>query len=227
MSWQAMTWVLEESESSMSARLVLIAIASHADRDGLKAFPSLDTLARETLLSRREVIYSVQTLEELGELRVIRGIGRGNPNQYELPKVARWLLDKEIEKKKTSHREKVQAVHHLDSQKVQSVHQFDGEKVQTEAEKVQITTIKGAPEGGKASDGPIPENKELDDAKRCKEPLENRPNRTVLTETPETVQSLDPRTVQLPTVPKPPSQAEQWAKKERDKQTLRERGFLR
>jgi Helix-turn-helix domain len=91
MSWQAVTWVLEESESTLGSRLVLLSIASHANREGKSAFPSLDTIAKETLLCRREVVYCVQALEELGELRVHRGIGRGNPNNYQLPRVENWL----------------------------------------------------------------------------------------------------------------------------------------
>lgn len=98
MSWQAVTWVLEQSEATLGSRLVMLSIASHANREGKNAFPSLDMIAREALLSRREVIYAIQAMEELGELFVRRGIGRGNPNYYELPKVGAWL-------------EKVQGVH--------------------------------------------------------------------------------------------------------------------
>jgi len=98
LSWQAVTWVLEQSESTLGSRLVLLSIASHSNREGKNAFPSLDTIAREALLCRREVVYCVKSLEESGELRVHRGIGRGNPNHYELPRVPTWL-------------EKVQGVH--------------------------------------------------------------------------------------------------------------------
>lgn len=86
-----MTWVLEFSLAEGYARLVLISIASHANREGKSAFPSLDTISKESLVSKREVIYCVQSLEEMGELRVERGIGRGNPNHYELPQVSTWL----------------------------------------------------------------------------------------------------------------------------------------
>lgn len=88
----------------MGSRLVMLSIASHANREGKSSFPSLDTIALETLLSRREVIYAVQSLEELGELTVHRGIGRGNPNNYNLPRVAAWL-------------EKVQGLHQLEKRK--------------------------------------------------------------------------------------------------------------
>jgi hypothetical protein len=103
-SWQAVTWVLEFSEAEGYARLVLLSIASHANREGKNAFPSLDTICKEALVSRREVIYSIQALEEKGELKIERGIGRGNPNHYELPHVGRWL-------------EKVHIVHQLESAK--------------------------------------------------------------------------------------------------------------
>lgn len=104
MSWQAVTWVLEQSEAELGSRLVLLSIASHANREGKNAYPSLDTIARESLLSRREVIYCIQALEEKGELQVTRGIGRGNPNVYVLPLVLRWL-------------EKVQSLHYLEKEK--------------------------------------------------------------------------------------------------------------
>lgn len=104
MSWQAVTWVLENSEATLGSRLILICIASHANREGRNAFPSIDTIAKETLMSRREIIYAIQSMEELGELIVIRGIGRGNPNHYELPKVAFWI-------------EKVQSLHQLEDGK--------------------------------------------------------------------------------------------------------------
>jgi hypothetical protein len=66
LSWQAVTWVLEFSEATSYSRLVLIAIASHANREGKNAFPSLDTISREALISRREVIYCIYELRHVG-----------------------------------------------------------------------------------------------------------------------------------------------------------------
>lgn len=91
MSWQAVTWVLEQSEATLGSRLVLLSIASHANREGKSAFPTLATIAIESRLCEREVRYCIGALEESGELRVQRGIGRGNPSQYELPYVERWI----------------------------------------------------------------------------------------------------------------------------------------
>lgn len=91
LSWQAVTWVLEQSDSELGSRLVLLAIASHANREGKCAFPTVATLSLEARLSEREVRYCIQALEERGELRIQRGIGRGNPSRYELPHVLPWL----------------------------------------------------------------------------------------------------------------------------------------
>lgn len=91
MSWQAVTWVLEKSEAELGSRLVLLSIASHANREGLSACPSYQTICLETRMSEREVRYCVRALEESGELHVERGVGRGNPNRYSLPFVAGWV----------------------------------------------------------------------------------------------------------------------------------------
>lgn len=89
MSWQAVTWVLEQSQSVLGVRLVLISIASHANREGQQAWPSVDTICLEARLSRREVQYCLRKAEEAGELRTIPK--KGKPNSYELPLVTKWL----------------------------------------------------------------------------------------------------------------------------------------
>jgi hypothetical protein len=93
MSHQAFTWVLEESRSTLGARLVLLSIASHANREGHNAWPSVETIALEARVSRRDVFYCLKSLEESGELVIVRGAGRGNVNHYELPCVAQWVQD--------------------------------------------------------------------------------------------------------------------------------------
>jgi Helix-turn-helix domain len=129
MSWQAVTWVLEQSEAELGSRLVLLSIASHANREGQHSCPTLDTICKETLISRREAIYCIQTLEELGELRVERGIGRGNPNRYALPRVAEWV-------------EIVQGIGGKYQKKVQRLHQLESVKGATEPVKGAICNTK-------------------------------------------------------------------------------------
>jgi len=87
MSVQAMSWVLENSESRLGPRHVLISIANHAKADGTGAWPSIQTIAREARLSEREVQYSLKILESLGELAIGSGAGPKGCNLYSLPKM--------------------------------------------------------------------------------------------------------------------------------------------
>lgn len=85
-----MAWVLERSESEGSDRLVLLAIANHADARGGLAFPSVRQLALEARVDRATVYRSLARLTSprceggLDELEVKSGGGRGHPNTYTL-----------------------------------------------------------------------------------------------------------------------------------------------
>lgn len=83
MSIQMVAWVLENSEAKLGDRLVLLSIANHANKDGLNSFPSFDTIAIESRLSRRQVITCIQNLERDGHIRVSRLLS-GKPNHYEV-----------------------------------------------------------------------------------------------------------------------------------------------
>lgn len=76
MSVQASSWVIEHSKSKGSARLVLLMIANHAHADGTNAFPSVTTLAKECLMSDRQITRIIQALEASGELQIDRSAGR-------------------------------------------------------------------------------------------------------------------------------------------------------
>ena len=89
MSWQAVTWVLEQSRAVHSSRLVLLSIASHANREGKQSYPGVETICIEARLGRRAVQYCLRELEELGELRTV--LRKMNSNSYELPFVEAWL----------------------------------------------------------------------------------------------------------------------------------------
>lgn len=78
MSVQALAAVLDHSQARLGARLVLIAIANHANEYGENAYPSIDTIGREAHLSPRQVIRCVQELEQLGELDVLRESNKAN-----------------------------------------------------------------------------------------------------------------------------------------------------
>lgn len=85
MSVQAMTWVLERSESRLGDRLVLLSIANHADRFGENAWPSIETIAVEARMSGRQVQRAIRRLEELGELEIAWGEGPNGTHAYRIP----------------------------------------------------------------------------------------------------------------------------------------------
>lgn len=83
MSIQAVAWVLEHSQAKLADRLVLIAIANHADARGWNAWPSIEKIAEEAGVHEVTVWRSVKALEDLGELTTQRRPGR--PNRYGIP----------------------------------------------------------------------------------------------------------------------------------------------
>jgi len=73
MSLEAMVWALnlapvpeDDHAPSNTCAHVLLALANHADPEGLDAFPSVATLMRYTRLSRRTVRTALDRLEEAG-----------------------------------------------------------------------------------------------------------------------------------------------------------------
>lgn len=92
MSVQAMGWVFENMpDTSAGAKLVLLSIANHCGADGKDAWPSLETLAKEARLSRRQAIRCVNELAASGHIVVHKGGGPtrqgGATNLYEIPGV--------------------------------------------------------------------------------------------------------------------------------------------
>lgn len=91
MSVQAMTWVIDYSETeAVGDRLVMIALANYARADGSGAWPSIERLARDSRLSERAVYYSLSRLEAIGELRIQHGAGPHGVNIYDIVGMRRW-----------------------------------------------------------------------------------------------------------------------------------------
>lgn len=84
MSVRVMAWVWSSSESTSSARFVLLAIADAANDAGAEAYPSMATLVKKTRLSERTVQAAIRTLEALGELVVYRNAGPKGCNRYRI-----------------------------------------------------------------------------------------------------------------------------------------------
>lgn len=78
-----MTAVWEQHELSQSETLVALALADHANDQGL-CWPSIDRIAKKARLSSRQVKRILQDLEAKGLLVVNRKHGRNQTNQYRL-----------------------------------------------------------------------------------------------------------------------------------------------
>lgn len=64
MSLQAMNWVFQNSPATLGKRLVLLALADHADDEGFDAYPSVATIAQKARMSERAVQYALRQLED-------------------------------------------------------------------------------------------------------------------------------------------------------------------
>lgn len=82
MSWQATNAVVEHSKQRGSSFVVLLMVANHAHSDGTGAYPSVETLARESRLSETQVHVHVRKLRKAGELAVEEGAGPKGTNLY-------------------------------------------------------------------------------------------------------------------------------------------------
>jgi hypothetical protein len=85
-----MNWVravLQEYASRVSSDgelLILVALAAHADRDGV-SYPGIDLMAASSRRSRRGVYLILDSLKRLGAIEVVRrGGGRATSTRYQL-----------------------------------------------------------------------------------------------------------------------------------------------
>jgi hypothetical protein len=91
MSAKATNWVWEDSQSTGSARLVLLALADWANEKGI-CFGSYRGLAKKTRLSVATVTRSLRELEEAGEVKQLEP-GNFGPMAAR-PLASDWLLPK-------------------------------------------------------------------------------------------------------------------------------------
>jgi len=83
-SVEAVRWVFTQSRSERSARLVLLAIATHCNDDGC-CWPGIGAICTYTKLSKNSVLKAIEELVELKEITVERGgRGAGDTNHYYL-----------------------------------------------------------------------------------------------------------------------------------------------
>ncbi len=123
MSIKVMSAIWDNSQQTGSALLMLLAIADHANDDGV-CWPSVETLAQKARVKARQAQNLIVQLEESGELVVHRGRGRNNTSIYVVTVGGKGAIQRAID-----YAEKVQS---------------GAEKVQSSAEKVQSSALKGA-----------------------------------------------------------------------------------
>jgi biotin operon repressor len=81
MSVRLMSAVFESESLSPTERLIMLALADHADDDG-RCYPSIERLCRRTGLSERAVQTNIKRLSEGGYVKVHVGGGKGHANLY-------------------------------------------------------------------------------------------------------------------------------------------------
>jgi predicted ArsR family transcriptional regulator len=70
-----MTEVWEHSDAEGTARLVLLALADHADDETRASWPSVAHIARKTRVSPATARRQLHALQELGEIRIQQNAG--------------------------------------------------------------------------------------------------------------------------------------------------------
>lgn len=76
-----MSAVFESRSLAPTERLIMLALADHADDDG-RCYPSILRLCQRTGLCERAVQTNIRKLSEQGYIKIVPGGGKGNANLY-------------------------------------------------------------------------------------------------------------------------------------------------
>lgn len=95
--------IWEKSNVKGSPRLLLLAIAKHANHDGTNAYPSLATLAHLTKLSHSQVCLILRQLVKDGHVRIEHGAGPKGSNAYTIVRTWDAISSPKIGHAKTAH----------------------------------------------------------------------------------------------------------------------------
>jgi hypothetical protein len=80
-SIRLMSAVFESQTLGPTERLIMLALADHADDEG-RCYPSIERLRQRTGLSERAVQTNIRNLVAQGYVRIVVGGGKGNANLY-------------------------------------------------------------------------------------------------------------------------------------------------
>lgn len=81
MSIKIMSAVFDSETLGPTERLIMLALADHADDTG-RCYPSIQRLCQRTGLTERAVQSNVKKLQAQGYIKVVPGGGKGRPNIY-------------------------------------------------------------------------------------------------------------------------------------------------
>jgi len=76
MSVEAIQWALALPHKNATHKVVLIALANHANPDGGECYPSIVRLETYTGLHKRSIVRAIAQMEELGIISAIHGQGK-------------------------------------------------------------------------------------------------------------------------------------------------------
>ncbi len=82
MAWAIVGWVMNNLSVGGNVKLVAIVLANFANDKG-SAWPSVETLAKMTGLSRRQIQRIVPQIEEAGLVKISTGGGRKRTHKYQ------------------------------------------------------------------------------------------------------------------------------------------------
>jgi hypothetical protein len=82
MAWQIVAWVLDNPSVRGNLKLVAILLANYANDKGI-AWPSVETLAKQTGLSTRQIQRILPQIEKAGLVKISTGGGRKRTHKYQ------------------------------------------------------------------------------------------------------------------------------------------------
>lgn len=85
-----MAEVWHQPPVSQGKLLVLLALADNADEETRRAWPSVKTLARKTVLSERQVQYCLKALADAGVIEILPNAGPSGTNVYHIYEPSEW-----------------------------------------------------------------------------------------------------------------------------------------
>lgn len=83
MSVRCISQVLEKSAHSGTCLLMLVVLADYSDDEG-NSYPSVASLARKCRMKPRNAIYILKSIQESGELRILKNEGPKGCNRYRI-----------------------------------------------------------------------------------------------------------------------------------------------